>query len=217
LIASVSISDDLGEPNLDAVENLAGLLASRIKTITTEGGPGISTAVVRYPEPEVLSGNYDGYTLLGGSVVVRSGDPYEVFTPLEATAAAGAGALNGYKLSNYLVADQGAWTADLGSLVYLFPDAKSASAWLQSLPTRLAITDARNLKVTAETGFGQGAFTATYEPATSDDDQHRQITAMQIGDYVAILYGPESDAEMTQELMTWQAVCLAPDGCPVAA
>jgi hypothetical protein len=216
LIASVSISDDKGEPNLDGVDTLTERLFERINSVESGGGPGLSDSVVRFSDLNVMSGNYDGYSLLGGNVVVRSGDSYEVFTPLEATAAAGAGALDGYKLSNYLVADQGAWVADLGSLVYRFPDTFSSSAWIEALPTRLAITDARKLKVTEEPTFGDEAFTATYLLATSSDDQHRQITAMQVGAYVAILYGPEMEPEMTEALMSAQAACLDPNGCPLA-
>jgi hypothetical protein len=101
-------------------------------------------------------------------------------------------------------------------LVYRFPDAFSASAWFESLPTRLAITDARKLRVVEESTFGDEAFTATYLPAASSDDQHRQITAMQVGAYVAILYGPEMESDMTDELMAAQAACLTPNGCPLA-
>jgi hypothetical protein len=213
LIASVSIADDEGEPDLAAVETLATQLLDHMTTVSDGGGSGMSGYIPRLSDFEELRENYDGYTLMGGTVVVGSAGSTDVFKTIEATAAAGAGALDGYKLSYYLVADYGAWVADFGTLIYRFYDEDEAAAWIDVLPSRLYATSAANLNVTTVPDVGHRSFVASYEGNPDDSVQNHEIGAVQVGVYVAILYGPEMDPETTREYLEAQAKCLDHDGC----
>jgi hypothetical protein len=209
LIASVAISDDMGEPDLAAVETLANQLMEYMVRVTTEGGPGLSRKVLRYEDDNALRGNYDGYNLINGTPIVRSSGSSDALKTVQATAAAGAGALDGYKLSYYLVADYGAWVADYGNMIYRFPDQAAAAAWLDVLPNQLDMRLAPNLKVEETKVAGHKSFIATYEAEPDSDDQKRQISAIQVGSFVAIVYGPELNPETTEELLSLEVEILS--------
>jgi hypothetical protein len=174
----------------------------------------LSRYVLRYPDEVVMTGPFEGYNLLAGNVVVRDAGFTDIFLPLLATAAAGAGALDGYDLSNALVLEGGGWAGDHGSTVYRFPDTDSAAAWLHALPARLATTAARDLVVTAAPGIGDEAFVSTYLSASTDIIQDHRIDAVRVGPLVAILTGTQVAPEIALELLTAQAACLAAGGCP---
>jgi hypothetical protein len=218
LIAYVAMRDDVGHPEQDEVETLAATLLDRIRMVEISGGPDLSRYVLRFPDEIVMTGPFEGYNLLAGNVVVRNAGYKDVYLPLLATAAAGAGALEGYDLSNALVMDGGGWAGDHGSTVYRFPDAVAAAAWLHALPSRLATTTARDLRVSAAPGIGDEAFVATYRSAPTDIIQDHRIDAVRVGPLVAILIGTQVAAETARQLLTAQASCLAAGGCagPIA-
>ncbi len=218
LIVHVAIRDDVANPDQATVEALARRLLDRVQTVTNEGGPGLSHYVLRFPAEVVMTGPFEGYNLLDGNVVVRDTGYVDIFRPVLATAAAGAGALDGYDLSNALVMEGGGWAGDHGSTVFRFSDADSAAAWLHSLPSRLATTSARDLKTAHAPGVGDEAFLATYRSEPTDIIQAHRIGAVRVGALVAVLTGSDIPAEAALQLLTAQATCLAAGGCsgPVA-
>lgn len=213
LIAYLAMRDDVAHPEQTAVETLAASLLDRIQTVTNASGPGLSGYVLRFPAEVVMTGPFEGYNLVEGNVVVRDAGYKDVYLPLLATAAAGAGALDGYDLANALVLPGGGWAGDHGSTVYRFPDAGSAAAWLHALPARLAATSARDLRVTAAPGVGDEAFFSTYLSAPTDIIQDHRIDAVRVGSLVAILTGTQVAPEAARQLLTAQAACLANGGC----
>jgi hypothetical protein len=213
LIAYVAMRDDVAHPEQSAVETLAASLLDRIQTVTSAGGPGLSRYVLRFPAEVVMTGTFEGYNLLAGNVVVRDAGYKDIILPLLATAAAGAGALDGYDLSNALVLEGGGWAGYHGSTIYRFPDTDSAAAWLHALPSRLATTTARDLRVTAAPGIGDEAFVSTYLSAPTDIIQDHRIDAVRVGPLVAILTGTQVAPETALALLTAQATCLSAGGC----
>jgi hypothetical protein len=213
LVVYLAMRDDVAHPEQAWVETLAANLLDRVQTVTSAGGPGLSRYALRFPAEVVMTGPFEGYNLLGGNVVVRDAGYKDVFLPLLATAAAGAGALDGYDLANALVLPSGGWAADHGSTVYRFPDATSAAAWLHALPARLATTSARDLHVTPASGIGDEAFFATYQSAPSDIIKDHRIDAVRVGPVVAILTGTEVAPDAARQLLNDQAACLANGGC----
>jgi hypothetical protein len=213
LIVYITIRDGIGQPTQAEVETLASAILDHIQAVTSGGGPGLSRYVIRFPDDVVMTGPFEGYNLIAGNVIVRDNGYVDVFLPLLATAAAGAGALDGYDLSNALVMEGGGWAGDHGSTVYRFPDPDSAAAWLHELPERLATTTARELKVTAAPGIGDQAFLATYLSEPTDIIQAHRIGAVRVGSLVAVLTGSEVPPEAARQLLTAQAACLAEGGC----
>jgi hypothetical protein len=213
LVASVAIRDDLGEATPAEAETLATRLLERMERVVAGESPWLSRFALRYVPEAVMTGPFEGYNLLGGSVVVRNGRYDDVFHPLLATAAAGAGALDGYDLANALVMDGGGWDGNHGSTIYRFPDEDAAAVWLHALPSRLATTTARELHVTAAPGIGNQAFVATYESEPTDIIRYHRIDAVQTGPLVAILTGTRVTPREARDLLTAQAACLADGGC----
>jgi hypothetical protein len=212
LVAGVELSDYIGgEPEVADVEALAQTYLERIEQVQAEGGPGLSTRIVRLDAPDIVLSR-DDYTRLGG---ISFGDYNESAEALAAKSARAGAATDIYFVSQRLPAGGEGTGDDVAYQGYIsrFADDAAASDWLNGGEERLA-------QIGAFVGFtavpdaatiGDESRTYAIDRLSGELETRGYLIYVRVGSEVAevrLFAQPEAPLQAVEALAMAQVGCL---------
>ncbi|MBA2596533.1 MAG: hypothetical protein H0V00_07905 [Chloroflexia bacterium] len=216
LVAGVELSDYTGgEPEVAEVEALAQTYLERIEQVKAEGGPGLSTQIVRLDAPDIV-GTRDEYGRLGGVQAPDYNESAETFAARGGRADA---STDYYTVSQRLPAGSDATGDDVsyGSFIYRFADDAAAADWLNKDEERLAGI-AAFVEFTAmpdATTFGDESRTYAIDRLSGEQVTSGYLIYARVGNDVVdlrVFAKPEAPLAVAEELAQAQVACLESEG-----
>ena len=212
LVAGVQVSDYTGgEPEVSDVEALAQTYLERIEQVRAEGGPGLSTRILRLDAPDIVQIR-DDYSRLGGVHFPEYNESAENFAARSARADA---STDHYTVFHRLPAGSEVTGDDVtyGSNIYRFADEAAATDWLNRGEERLAQIAAFvtvEAVPDAET-VGDESQTFVIDRVSGELEARGYLIYARVGSEVIdmrLFAQPEAPLEVVEELAQTQAACL---------
>ncbi|MEA2525025.1 MAG: hypothetical protein QOF73_2252 [Thermomicrobiales bacterium] len=197
-------------PAVDDVETLAEALLARMEDVLANGGPGLSTDVLRFEGPDVAS-QYDDYDRLDGVTRPLFGESQEDF--------ANRGASYGDATDVYdlelILAENPYYVGRL----FGFPSVAAAEEWMTGVPSQMEGLSASYVDVTPlpeelDLGDASAAYSFGFRADEALTTRGYRIY-VRVGTVVALLQldaAPGVSLETMRELASAQVACLQSDG-----
>jgi hypothetical protein len=212
LVAGVSLSDFTGgEPEVAEVEAMAQIYLERITQVQAEGGPGLSTRIVRLDAPDITASR-DDYAVLDGVIAPDYNQTAE--SAAEKLARYGAASDVAFVIQRFPSGGEGSGDdVYYRSDIYRFADDAAATDWLTRSEERLAnlsgvvsftpVPDAATL--------GDESQSFAIERVSSEQETRGYLIYARVGNEVAetrLFAQPEAPLAVAEELAQAQVACL---------
>jgi hypothetical protein len=212
LVAGVGLYDYTGgEPDVAEVEALAQTYLERIEQVRAEGGPGLSTRIVRLDAPDIEPGS-DHYMRLGGVHFPDYNESAENFAARSGRADA---STHVYTVSQRLPAGSEGTGDDVTyqGNIYRFADEAAATEWLNKGEERLAQIGAFVAFTAVPDAATVGDESRTYaiDRLSGELETHGYLIYARVGSEVIdirLFAQPEAPLEVVEDLAQAQVECL---------
>jgi hypothetical protein len=212
LVAGVQVTDYTGgEVEVAEVEALAQTYLERIEQVRAEGGPGLSTRIVRLDAPDIVAVR-DDYTRIGG---VHFPDYNESAEALAARSSRADPAIDVYPVSQRLPAGSDVSGDDVTyqGNIYRFADEAAASNWLNEGEERLAQIGAfvGFTAVPDAASIGDESLTFAIDRQSGEQETRGYLIYARVGNEtldMRLFAQPEAPLEVVEELAQAQVACL---------
>jgi hypothetical protein len=212
LVAEVVVADFTGnDPDAGELESLAQTYLDRIEQVRAEGGPGLSTRIVRLDAPD-LETFRDDYLRIDGIHVPDFNSSAETFARRSNLRGA---AIDVYGVSQSLPAGSPEFGDDVGyqSMLFRFADEAAAAEWLSQAEERVSRYGGFAGFTLVPEAAAMGDESRTYAIAyrSGGHQSHGYLISVRVGSEameVLLFAQPEAPLALVETLAAAQVACL---------